>query len=373
MAKLFHYLMGAGYGAALMYFLDPSQGQTRQKRLQTTLSGYRDEMEEIVQSGMKDLSNKARGLVAETSSRFRRDEPGDWVLSERVRARLGSLPARTNAMTITAQNGTIYLDGDILRQDLDIVLKSMNAMRGIAAVENRLHVHDEPGEISALSQTMRGQPGEMRWSPAGRLFAGMGSLYLLLRGRRGGLLGPVYTLGGLALGAQVMANKNLRQLTGMQPAGQGSIHVIKTINVRTPIDDVYRTWQSFPIFSQFMSHIREIKDLGGGRSHWVVEGPVGIPVEFDTMIIEESANDTIAWETLPGSSIKHAGRVRFRENQNGTQVNVRMSYTPPAGIVGHSVATFFGSDPKSAMDEDLARFKKLMETGETRIEDQKVR
>lgn len=373
MAKLFHYLMGAGYGAALMYFLDPQKGRERQNKLRDALAGYRDEMEVIVQSGMKDISNKTRGLVAETSARFNRESPGDWVLSERVRTRLGLLPARTRGVNVTAQNGTIYLEGDILREDLDKVLKSMNTMRGIAGVENRLRVHDEPGTIQSLQQTLQDQEGQMRWSPATRLLAGLGSLYLLMRGRRRGLLSPVFTLGGLALGTQVMTNKNLRQITGMQAGKQFAIHVIKTINVRAPVEEVYRMWQSFPNFSRFMSHIREITDHGGGRSHWVVEGPAGVPVEFDTMIIEDVPNDVIAWETLPGSMVMHSGRVRFRESQNGTQVNVRMAYTPPAGIVGHTVAAFFGSDPKSAMDQDLVRFKSLMETGETRAEGQKVR
>jgi uncharacterized membrane protein len=47
----------------------------------------------------------------------------------------------------------------------------------------------------------------------------------------------------------------------------------------------------------------------------------------------------------------------------GTQVDVRMAYSPPAGILGHSVAAFFGSDPKSAMDADLLRLKSLLEQG----------
>ena len=37
-----------------------------------------------------------------------------------------------------------------------------------------------------------------------------------------------------------------------------------------------------------------------------------------------------------------------------------MSYRPPAGIVGHAVATLFGADPKHEMDEDLARMTLLI-------------
>jgi hypothetical protein len=64
--------------------------------------------------------------------------------------------------------------------------------------------------------------------------------------------------------------------------------------------------------------------------------------------------------------------VRFRESGNGTQVNVNMSYTPPAGAVGHAVASLFGKDPKTEMDADLARMKSLLEQGRTRAGGQRV-
>jgi len=46
-----------------------------------------------------------------------------------------------------------------------------------------------------------------------------------------------------------------------------------------------------------------------------------------------------------------------------TRVHVRMSYNPPAGWLGHGIATTFGVDPKHSMDEDLLRMKTLIETG----------
>jgi uncharacterized membrane protein len=40
-----------------------------------------------------------------------------------------------------------------------------------------------------------------------------------------------------------------------------------------------------------------------------------------------------------------------------------MSYTPPAGALGHGLAMLLGSDPKSRMDEDLARMRDFIERG----------
>jgi uncharacterized membrane protein len=62
--------------------------------------------------------------------------------------------------------------------------------------------------------------------------------------------------------------------------------------------------------------------------------------------------------------VQHAGRVRFEENPDGTTtVDVRMTYNPVAGAVGHVVARLFGSDARSQMTDDLMRMKHFVETG----------
>jgi len=43
-----------------------------------------------------------------------------------------------------------------------------------------------------------------------------------------------------------------------------------------------------------------------------------------------------------------------------------MWYRPPAGVLGHYVASLFGADPKSEMDDDMVRLKSLIEIGKTR-------
>jgi hypothetical protein len=117
-----------------------------------------------------------------------------------------------------------------------------------------------------------------------------------------------------------------------------------------------------------MSNIDQIVDMGGGRSHWIVKGPAGSKVEFDAMTTDAIPNEVVAWETLPNSAVQHNGFVRFRETDGGTQINVQMNYTPPAGVAGHAVAKLFGKDPKTEMDADLARLKTLLEEGKTRAE-----
>ena len=48
----------------------------------------------------------------------------------------------------------------------------------------------------------------------------------------------------------------------------------------------------------------------------------------------------------------------------GTEVHVTLRYDMPAGALGKAVAKYFGDDPSQALDDDLRRFKQVMETGE---------
>jgi uncharacterized membrane protein len=58
--------------------------------------------------------------------------------------------------------------------------------------------------------------------------------------------------------------------------------------------------------------------------------------------------------------------------RDGTRVHVQMRYTPPAGAVGHGLAALLGADPRRALDEDLVRFKSLLEEGKTSVRGQTV-
>jgi uncharacterized membrane protein len=50
-----------------------------------------------------------------------------------------------------------------------------------------------------------------------------------------------------------------------------------------------------------------------------------------------------------------------------TRITVRMSYNPPAGLLAHGIASVLGVDPKTALDDDLLRFKSLLEHGKASV------
>jgi uncharacterized membrane protein len=93
---------------------------------------------------------------------------------------------------------------------------------------------------------------------------------------------------------------------------------------------------------------------------------LGKTVEWDAEIFNDVENELIAWRSLPGGDVATVGSVRFAppENHRGTRVTVNMKYDPPAGKVGVWAASMLGADPDSEIQEDLGRFKQMMESGE---------
>jgi uncharacterized membrane protein len=166
--------------------------------------------------------------------------------------------------------------------------------------------------------------------------------------------------------ARSVANKPFSQIFGTGDES-GAVNFEKAIHIAAPVEEVYAFWSNFENFPKFMTHLKEVRHLKDRRWHWVAAGPAGISIPWEAEITEQRENQLLAWTSVPGSLIRTTGMVRFDKEPDGrTRVTIRMSYCPPAGVFGHAVAWLFGADPKTEMDDDLVRFKSLIETGKTR-------
>ena len=198
-----------------------------------------------------------------------------------------------------------------------------------------------------------------RWSPAQRALAGAGGAMLATIGYfRGGVKGVAMCAMGSALVARATANETLTDAL----RGTG-ILVEKTIVVDAPVGEVYSYWRNLGNLPMWMSHVREVRPIGDNRWHWVVDGPAGVPVEWNSELLNVEENREMTWHTVGNPDVGSVGRVRFEAADQGTRIHVQMRYMPPGGAIGHAVAKFFGADPKTEMDEDLARMKAAIETG----------
>jgi uncharacterized membrane protein len=364
-------IVGAGVGAGLMYLYDPQMGRRRRALTRDKLLSLNHRIDDSVDVTTRDFTNRAVGLWAEMRSCITSDGASNEVLAERVRAQLGGLVSHPSAIEVWADQGRVTLTGPVLRHEVDHLLKGVTSVRGVHAVENCLDMHDESGNVPGL----QGQPArrlsgrrldvmQQHWSPTTRLLMGAagGAMAAYSAGRRdafGGALG----LAGVTLLTRALTNLELKRLLGVQ-AGRRAIDIQKTIYINAPVERVFQLWANYHNFPHFMSNVREVKDLGDRRSHWIVAGPAGARVEWDAVVTSYTPNEVLAWRTEPDSVVQHAGIIRFLSNPDGsTTVHIRLTYNPAIGGVGHIVASLFGADPKSRMDEDLVCMKSFIETG----------
>lgn len=146
-----------------------------------------------------------------------------------------------------------------------------------------------------------------------------------------------------------------------------SIEITRSLTIRRPRQEVYQFWRQLENLPQFMNHLKEVRQLGPKRSHWVAKIPKGIgTVAWDADIVQEEENNLLAWRSLPGSSVDNAGEVRFMDApaDRGTVIQATISYRPPAGDVGGGIAKLLNPVFKQMVLNDLHRFKQLMEAGE---------
>jgi uncharacterized membrane protein len=202
------------------------------------------------------------------------------------------------------------------------------------------------------------------------------ALYGLTRGSLGGIV--LALVGGALVYRGATGHCNTYEALGMSTAREGArgsrvsvpgnrgIKVEKSVTVNRSASELYSFWRNFENLPSFMDHLESVTVQDDKRSHWVAKAPAGTTVEWDAEIINEKENQLIAWRSLEGADVDNAGSVRFEgaTGGRGTIVKVTLEYNPPGGIVGATIAKLFGEEPSGQVQEDLRRFKQVMEAGE---------
>lgn len=148
--------------------------------------------------------------------------------------------------------------------------------------------------------------------------------------------------------------------------GDGAIRVSAGVTVNRSAEDAYAFWRDLSRLPTFMTHLESVRPDGNGGSHWTASGPAGTTVEWDAVIVEDVPGELLSWRSADGAAMSNSGVVRFRpaSGGRGTEVRVELSYSPPAGALGATVARLAGEEPAQQVTDDLRRFKQVLETGE---------
>jgi uncharacterized membrane protein len=134
---------------------------------------------------------------------------------------------------------------------------------------------------------------------------------------------------------------------------------------RSP-QEVYDFWRGLERLPSFMHHLESVEWLDEKRTHWTARGPVRTSVSWDAELVDDVRGERISWRSLPRADIPNEGSVQLRPapGGRGTEVRVHLRYSIPMGRAGQAFARLFGEEPHQQVEDDLRRFKQVMETGE---------
>jgi hypothetical protein len=210
-------LGAAAAGAVAMYALDPDMGRRRRALVRDRLVHAAHKTTDAVDTTSRDLTNRARGVVADIRGRFHAADVSDEVLAERVRARIGAVVGHGSAIDVGAENGRVVLTGPVLAEEIERLRRRVLAVRGVKVLDDRLEVHATPGNIPGLQgrpRTPRG--GEVfelwqeNWSPTARLLTSLAGIVMIGTGlRRFDLIGLTVAFTGFGLLSRAATNTSI--------------------------------------------------------------------------------------------------------------------------------------------------------------------
>lgn len=222
------------------------------------------------------------------------------------------------------------------------------------------------------------QPGAPNLNGAERLASGFLGGWLMARGlRNGGIFGLLeLAAGGIAIArggsGQCNAKRALaptlyeNQLADEQHWGRARA-LSKSITVNRPRDEVYRYWRDFNNMPTFMEFIERVETRDDHHAHWVARVPMtDKTIEWDTYVTEDIPGERLAWLSEPNAPVRNLGWVTFREapNGSGTEIQAVVAHEVPGGQLGYALARGVSKFTGFKAEQNLRRFKQLMETGE---------
>lgn len=210
---------------------------------------------------------------------------------------------------------------------------------------------------------------EWGYIASGALLLGLGT-YLLFQGARGREVSLPFMSGGESGSSGISMESMGRGKRKMGEMMKGrrdtpGVQVREQVTVNRTVGDLYRFWRNVENLPRVMSYLEDVTKMGDRRSRWVAKGPAGQKIEWEAEITDARENELVAWRSLEGSEVPNEGSVRFSRSPDGsgTVVDVALTYHPPGGKAGATVAKLFGREPAQEIRRDLERFKERVESG----------
>jgi osmotically-inducible protein OsmY len=143
MGTLFRIAAAFAAGAAAMYYLDPETGRRRRALVRDRGIAARHDLEDYASATSRRASDKLQGTAARTRSRVSREPVDDEQLHERIRSRLGHVVERPGDIEVQVRDGYVVLSGSADEEEIDELVSTVAAIKGVEGVDNLLTVDGE--------------------------------------------------------------------------------------------------------------------------------------------------------------------------------------------------------------------------------------
>ncbi len=147
-------------------------------------------------------------------------------------------------------------------------------------------------------------------------------------------------------------------------ADTGAINISESLIVNRPRAEVYAFWRKLENLPKFMKHLSSVEEQDNKRSQWRANLPGEIvKLTWNAEITREEEGSYIGWQSVEGSMVDNAGKVRFADaiNGTGTELTIDISYFPPAGSLGQGIARLLNGVFEKMVREDIQNFKNYLE------------
>jgi len=373
-------LVGIALTAGITYLMDPTSGRRRRAAVREQLEKAANKLNDGTRAARTDLTDRAQRLAGECKSQakswagqakslagsvagqaksFVKPDPmRDDIVAARARAVLRRRLSDSSGIGVVADQGRLILHGHVRPQEHETLRECLREVAGTSELTDHLIERDGNGDEAPRSPR-RFDLSREQWDTAPRfLIGGLGAALIAFGIKQRSALGLLGAVAAIPMIARSAMNKPLKRVG----RGHGVVDVHKSIVVDASVERVFSLFERPEQFPSFMRRVREVR-AENGHSHWVVAGPVGTAIEWDAVTTVNRPNEMLAWHSEPGSAVEHAGVIRFeRLGPDQTRLDVNLSYSPPAGALGHYAAKLFGADAGSELDEELARTKRFAET-----------
>jgi len=168
-------------------------------------------------------------------------------------------------------------------------------------------------------------------------------------------------VGNAGQGIQRLYDEARQELASSEPAitsGQWQ----GTVQVDVPVTAAFAFWMRYENIPRCIGHVREVHDLGEGRSEWRVVGHGGIILDCHVTQVQCIPPRILQWTTESTSPVQCTLTIFFQShNESATFLKIDLEYNHLAGALGHGLSDAEGEDAHAMLEHDVQRMKTILE------------